>query len=74
MKKMKKRANLLKLVFIVTGVLAAAAAISAIVAAIKKKAEEEKQREAEIEGEIRAILEEKLAQTALDSVDDTEVE
>lgn len=61
MKKTKKKVNILKLAFIVAGALAAVAAISALVAMWKKKAEEEKQREAEIEAEIRTILEEKLS-------------
>ena len=61
MKKTKRKVNILKLVFIVAGALAAVAAISALVAMWKKKAEEEKQREAEIEAEIRTILEEKLS-------------
>ena len=74
MKKNKKRANILKLVFIAAGVIAAIAAIGAIVAAIKKKAEQEKQREAEVEEEIRAILEEKLAQTSCDTCGTAEVE
>ena len=74
MKKNKKRANILKLVFIAAGVIAAIAAIGAIVTAIKKKAEQEKQREAEVEEEIRAILEEKLAQTSCDTRGTAEVE
>ena len=61
MKKTKKKVNILKLAFIVAGAFAAVAAISALVAMWKKKAEEEKQREAEIEAEIRTILEEKLS-------------
>lgn len=61
MKKTKKKVNILKLAFIVAGAVAAVAAISALVAMWKKKAEEEKQREAEIEAEIRTILEEKLS-------------
>ena len=61
MRKNKKKASILKLIFIAAGAVAAIAAIGAIVAAFKKKADEEKQREAEIEEEIRAILEEKLS-------------
>lgn len=61
MKKTKKKVNILKLAFIVAGAVAAVAAISALVAMWKKKAEEEKQREAEIEAEIRTILEDKLS-------------
>ena len=61
MKKTKKKVNILKLAFIVAGAVAAVAAISALVAMWKKKAEEEKQRKAEIEAEIRTILEDKLS-------------
>ena len=61
MKKSKKRVNAIKLILIVAGVVAAIAAIGALVAMWRKKAEAEKKREAEIEAEIRTILEEKLA-------------
>ena len=61
MKKTKKKVNILKLAFIVAGAVALVAAISTLVAVLKKKAEEEKRREAEIEDEIRTILEEKLS-------------
>ena len=61
MKKTKKKINTLKLIFTIAGIAAAIAAIAALVTALKKKAEEEKQREAEIEEEIRSILEEKLS-------------
>jgi flagellar basal body-associated protein FliL len=61
MKKTKKRVNAIKLIFLVAGVVAAIAAIGALVAMWKKKVEAEKKREAEIEEEIRTILEEKLS-------------
>ena len=68
MKKSKKRVNAIKLIFIVAGVVAAIAAIGALVAMWKKKAEAEKKREAEIEAEIRTILEEKL--TDIEAISD----
>ena len=74
MKTYKKRAGILKLVFIAAGAVAAIAAIGAIVAMWKKKAEEEKQREAEIEDEIRAILEEKLSDIESEDEDAEAVE
>ena len=74
MKTYKKRAGILKLVFIAAGAVAAIAAIAAIVAMWKKKAEEEKQREAEIEDEIRAILEEKLSDIESEGEDAEAVE
>lgn len=74
MKKTKRKPNLLKLVFIVAGAVAAIAAIGAILAMLKKRAEAEKEREAEIEEEIRTILEEKLADVGLESDDAEEAE
>lgn len=74
MKKTKKKTNLLKLIFIVAGAVAAIAAIGAMIAMLKKRAEAEKERETEIEEEIRAILEEKLADVELDADDADEAE
>ena len=74
MKKTKKKTNFLKLALIVAGVAAAIAAIGAMIAMLKKRAEAEKKREAEIEEEIRTILEEKLADVGLESDDAEEAE
>ncbi|MBR3879664.1 MAG: hypothetical protein IKJ24_06065 [Clostridia bacterium] len=76
MKKTNKKLNAIKIIFIAAGAVAAIAAICALVAMWKKKAEAEKQREAEIEEEIRTILEEKLSdlEAVSEKVDDSEGE
>ena len=61
MRKTKKKVNAIKLIFVAAGVVAAIAAIGALVAMWKKKLEAERKREAEIEAEIRTILEDKLS-------------
>ncbi len=74
MKRTKKKNNLRKLIFLAAGVVAAIAAIGAMLAMLKKRAEAEKQREAEIEDEIRAILEEKLSDVEFESDDEYKAE
>lgn len=74
MKRTKKKTNLRKLIFLAAGVVAAIAAIGAMLAMLKKRAEAEKQREAEIEDEIRAILEEKLSDVEFESDDEYKAE
>ena len=60
--KRKKKVNIIKRVLIIIAALAAVAAVGTALMLFKRKNDAEKQKEAEIESEIEAVIEEKLAQ------------
>ncbi len=66
----KKKYNVIRIITLIAGAVAALAAVSAVLMLLKKRNDSEKKREAEIEAEITEIIERKFAEAASEDAEE----